>query len=424
MLNCRNKKQIALILSVCAVIIAALICVIALASSEKKGREEIFVYEDYEYIILENGRLEIVSYSGKSNNINVPDAINGRSVYSIGEGVFRGMSITSVDVGSFTKKISAYAFAECASLKEVIMPDDIEHISEYAFFGTGIEEILLPETVKFIGEGAFANAAALKSVKIPKSVTSIEKLVFADCKSLVSAELHDAISNVGSGAFSGCRKLSEIKFSEGVSQIGERAFYGCAAISEVSLPKSLAEIGEDAFSRCSALEKISVAEGNERYLVADGALIDKSENALIILPEKSALTAFELPDYIVRIAPGAFYGCKALISVKIPVGALEIGEYAFYGCENLATVSISETVCKIGAFAFYNTKYYSSLSEEFAVVGDSVLLKYTPVRDSLNNLAETEYSKPISNGSKILGVAVTLPEGIKLSLRHSHTART
>ena len=129
-----SKRKKYIIIASVSLLIAALFALIVfrIAKPDEKSRE-IFVYEDYEYVILENGRLEIVSYLGNADKINIPDVINGRSVYSIGEGAFRAKNISYVDVGSFTVNICAYAFAECSSLTEVVLSEDIKSISKYAF---------------------------------------------------------------------------------------------------------------------------------------------------------------------------------------------------------------------------------------------------------------------------------------------------
>lgn len=48
------------------------------------------------------------------------------------------------------------AFLECLGLRELILPDGLEVIDEYAFAScTSLKEVTVPDSVKTLGEGAF-----------------------------------------------------------------------------------------------------------------------------------------------------------------------------------------------------------------------------------------------------------------------------
>lgn len=54
-----------------------------------------------------------------------------------------------------TTEIEAYAFCSCAYVQEVVLPDGLRTIGEYAFYETGLKRIRVPDSVEFIGECAF-----------------------------------------------------------------------------------------------------------------------------------------------------------------------------------------------------------------------------------------------------------------------------
>lgn len=87
-----------------------------------------------------------------------------------------------------------------------------------------------------------------------------------------------SIKSIGDYAFYGCSALTSVTISEGVTSIGSCAFYGCTSLESVNIPSSVASIGSRAFEMCTSLTSIDVAEGNEKYSCADGALIDKGYN--------------------------------------------------------------------------------------------------------------------------------------------------
>lgn len=59
------------------------------------------------------------------------------------------------------------------------------------------------------------------------------------------------------------------------------------------------------------------------------------------------LTQIEIPTYspsgdkVVKIADGAFEGCKNIVSISIPASVRTIGAGAFRGCRSLAEISVS-----------------------------------------------------------------------------------
>ena len=92
--------------------------------------------------------------------------------------------------------IAIYGFADCSSLKTVVLPDSI--IS--------------------IGNFAFEHCPALTSVEIGKGLTTIAAQAFYSCKSLTSIVIPSSVNFVGAHAFTGCVSLTiycEAKDEEG-----------------------------------------------------------------------------------------------------------------------------------------------------------------------------------------------------------------
>ena len=67
---------------------------------------------------------------------------------------------------------------------------------------------------------------------------------------------------------------------------------------------------------------------------------------------RSSQTHIEIPENIVKIGMGAFYGCTGLTSVTISNGVTIIGNYAFRGCRGLTSITIGNSVTSIGDRAF------------------------------------------------------------------------
>lgn len=127
------------------------------------------------------------------------------------------------------KKLPEYAFVNCTSLEELILPDNLEQIEQGAFANCiSLKTVKMPKnhTLKFIEDSAFANTG-LVSVVIPNGVEVIGECAFADCKYLESVVIPPSVKKIERGAFSRCRKLKSVSGIETVSEFGTDVFYGC-----------------------------------------------------------------------------------------------------------------------------------------------------------------------------------------------------
>ena len=119
------------------------------------------------YSQLEDGTLEITSYTGASAELMIPAEIDGAKVTAIGE----------------------YAFELCEELKKVELPE-------------GITEI---------GRRAFSDCCRLETINLPKSLKSIGRLAFSGCTSLNNLEVPESVVNTANQTFQGCLGLTSVK---------------------------------------------------------------------------------------------------------------------------------------------------------------------------------------------------------------------
>ena len=71
----------------------------------------------------------------------------------------------------FPKSIKKLPYSVCYkvnNIEEVILPDNLEEIYGYAFFGTKLENIEIPNSVKKIWSGAFCNTL-IKEITLPNN---------------------------------------------------------------------------------------------------------------------------------------------------------------------------------------------------------------------------------------------------------------
>ncbi len=139
--------------------------------------------------------------------------------------------------------------------EKVIIPDGVIGIESGAFTASNcmaITEIVIPDSVRYIGEYAFAQLG-LRKIKLPKGLKRIESKTFFGCYDLEEIEIPESVTEIGREAFFGCRSLTKINIPESVKEIGDYAFAECDKLSLSVDPKILAP-GSDIFGSTYGLD--------------------------------------------------------------------------------------------------------------------------------------------------------------------------
>lgn len=136
----------------------------------------------------------------------------------------------------------------------------VSKIPNRAFIQGEIKDIIIPNNIKIIGEYAFS-CCDFSYMGIPESVHTIEKGAFSGCQNLISIDLPDSITTIGDGAFENCENLKSIKLPKNITYIPHRMFAFCYALSDIILPNTIKDIGYRAFFRCDSLKSIKIPHG-------------------------------------------------------------------------------------------------------------------------------------------------------------------
>lgn len=235
---------------------------------------------------------------------------------SLGERVFAGSMIESIEIPQGLTTIPAFAFTNCEKLGSIVIPDGITAIGDCAFSGSGLKSVIFQGDIETMGV-----------------------YLFYGCKELTDVKLSEQFKRIESSMFAECEKLTNISFSEQLESIGDQAFSN-TGLSEIELPASLTEIGGYAFNACSHLKSIRIPEGL--------TIINN-----FTFKDCTSLKTVVLPAVIYEIYSSAFEGCKALEEINLSENISYIGEQAFYGCEQLKTDILLPNIKWIGTCAFY-----------------------------------------------------------------------
>ena len=126
-----------------------------------------FEYEGFEYDIIDAGKKTCtLVYNSKSpytGHVTVP----ATAICNSGRPTEKEFTVTG---------IGYKAFASCAGLRSVKLPESITSIGSYAFAESkNLESVTLPPKIAIVEEGTFKGCSSLKSITIPAKVIWIRK---------------------------------------------------------------------------------------------------------------------------------------------------------------------------------------------------------------------------------------------------------
>ena len=154
-----------------------------------------------------------------------------------------------------------------------------------------------------------------------------------------------------------------------VTSIGD-AFNYCKKITTITIPENCVDLSSLYLYECSSLEQVVVAPNNPAYCSVEGVLYSKDKTELLIMPQKSAGSIFEVPDSVISIRDHAFHN-SALERITM-TGVNTIGIEAFDQCLNLKSVECGNNLKKIELWAFRGCKKLETVnfSTGFETIGD------------------------------------------------------
>ena len=192
-----------------------------------------------------------------------------KSLISIGYDAFADCSLENVMFSNGIKQVDG--FRNCNKLSEIILPDSVDNIADYAFEEcTSLKKVTFPEELKKIGVGVFKNCIKLEDLCLPIWLNKIDDYAFQGCKSITDFFIPDDVKIIGNHAFEGCLKLNDLDLPNNLRSIGDRAFGCCCDLETIIIPQSVITIGNGAFDGCTSLRDLTfmgavgtIGESNE-----------------------------------------------------------------------------------------------------------------------------------------------------------------
>ncbi len=138
--------------------------------------------------------------------------------------------LKKAEIGNKAKH-TTNSFANCVSLEDVFVSDELLSIAEKEFLNCNfLKNVSLPVGMKTINAEAFSGCRTLRHISIPTSVTTIGANAFQSCNCLTDVVIPDGVTSIADSAFYGCQSFVLVKIPKGVSNIASRAFYQCYGV--------------------------------------------------------------------------------------------------------------------------------------------------------------------------------------------------
>lgn len=96
-----------------------------------------------------------------------------------------------------------YIKAPAQATSNVIIPEGITSIEDYAFYSSEIESIVIPEGVTYIGPRAFMLCKNLQEVTFPSTLMAIDEFAFYNCNALTKVNFNQDLKIIAYQAFAG-----------------------------------------------------------------------------------------------------------------------------------------------------------------------------------------------------------------------------
>lgn len=301
---------------------------------------------------------------------------------------------TSCTVRAGTLSVADYAFADCAELAEIDLPDTLTAIGAGVFEGTAYYNTLTNWTndgLLVYGTYLLDSHAAAEHA-VPAGTTLIASRAFSHNSAMKEITVPASVQYMGRGVFLGCNLLVVCCEAESAPAGWSSAWNMGKDAVDLRLPVPVVwdcennEVADDGF--------IYTTVDGIRYALCDG-------EATVLAQGNSEETSVTIPESV-------SYGGETY-------AVTEIAESAFVGWDSLSEANLPAGLTRIGAYAFGATQLTDVLDTEAALYIDGYLIAV--------NMESVESSFAVEEGTVLIAdrvfaysdwlTSVTLPEGLQ-----------
>jgi hypothetical protein len=260
-------------------------------------------------------------------------------------------------------------FQNCSKLTYINFPIGSSDVPSNMFNGCLLLETVdnfSNSIVSIIRSYAFANCTSLKQLILPETTTGLNTVgisnnVFQN-SGLTSFEWPNGNYVIGQYTFQGCASLTTITNIGAVTSIGIDAFRA-SGLTTIAWPLAVTTIRPDAFRSCTSLASIT----NISAVTTIGA------NAFA----NSGFTSFSWSPSVPIVETGMFQGSQLLTTVSFPAEVTQIKTLAFDSTPELVDLTFGSTLTTLDSGSFSNTTAINDTSPNYDSLTTMIIQGYT-----------------------------------------------
>lgn len=234
------------------------------------------VWSAVKYIVFKDPVVAQICATKWGDGVGITEE-QASAVTDIGN-VFGNSEITSFD--EFEKFINvtlipAWAFSQCYSLTDIVLPPNVTILDDGAFWQCGFKTFRLTQKVTKLVGRVFYGCASLEEIYIPRSLSSVTGSAFSGCSSMKRVIIDDLESwcNItfaggddypmrqACDIYIGDYLLDDVVIPYGIAELKNHTFWR-STIKSVSMPNTTVVIGST-FAYCKKLEYADLPESVE-----------------------------------------------------------------------------------------------------------------------------------------------------------------
>ena len=305
---------------------------------------EYFVKDHITYRVIDastaSPKLAVYNVKGVSGKVTIPATVF--------DGVDTHFTVTQIGGG-----IDNDPFRWDATITEVVLPNTITTISNYAFAYSSITTLRLPASV--INVGAWANVLLGRCLNLKEIIVDPANPAFISDDGVLYTKGHEELICVPQTKdFSA--KGNTYTVNSNTKRIRTDAFGDNKTMHKLVIPASVNKVDMSRWPtfayNATALKEVVVDANNATYCSIDGVMYSKDKTQLVHYPSGKTTENFKVPDGVKSIPYGFSISWNKNLK-SIDFNQVEtIGEYAVSVCNYLKEIHIPKTLTSIGEGAF------------------------------------------------------------------------
>ena len=211
-----------------------------------------------------------VIQEGSLNGTGVETVVLPENVTEIGPSAFGFCkNLEKINIPEGITELSDEVFLNCAKLKDVTIPNSVKTISQYAFYGTGVETVILPDSVTEVRKSAFASCPNLKRIEFSREIKSIGDYAVNNTGNLNTVVFKGDAPSIGKDVFSSRNNCPIIEVPKGAKGYDQKPWtnYKIVYTEGVRIPEAVTDFKSIPAGKQKVKLTWNSAEGAEGYLI-------------------------------------------------------------------------------------------------------------------------------------------------------------